>query len=245
MSVIEVLQKLHKGVYTQNYTCYICRNEVFDGRAFCAECRKNLPFNTRFCQRCGRKIIQSGYCLDCKAKMPDFTRARSAFTYDDEIINLVHALKAEAPQLASGFARELLPILKREFFDADFITFVPMSDTALQKRGYNQSKLLAENLSALSNVPVEDVFQKVKDTNEQKRLSHAERNRNLQGAFHLHKRAVCKDKRILIVDDTFTTGATTETLARLLLGAGASDVYVLTVASVVWGHNPKDSESVF
>lgn len=233
MGLKEALQKLHKKIYCRNYTCYLCQAEVFKGEAFCADCRKTLPYNTSYCTRCGREIPQIGYCMDCRTQMPPFDKARSVFVYKGEAIRLIYAFKNGNPTFAEGFASEALPIVKREFFDADFITFVPMSDRAQKERGYNQSALFARSMSELSGIPVEDVFEKRRDTPEQKSLSRTERQNNLQGVFHLKKRKECNDKIILLVDDAVTTAATASALARLLYGAKAKKVYLLTVASVV------------
>lgn len=233
MKLKELFQKLHKTVYDRNYTCYLCRNEVFKGETFCASCRKNLPYNLNFCTRCGRKIKQSGYCMDCRAQKSIFDKARSLFVYEGEAKNIVHSFKNGNPYMAEGLAQEALPIVEREFFDTDFIAFVPMTKKAQDKRGYNQSEQFARSMSALTGILVEEFFEKTRDTSEQKSLTKEERQKNLHGAFHLKKRAICKDKVILLVDDTLTTGVTAGELCRLLYGAHAKKVYLLTIASVV------------
>ena len=233
MDLKKLLQKLHKSVYDKNYTCYLCRGEVFQGETFCRDCQKSLPYNFTFCPKCGRKITQMGYCMDCRSSLLAVDKARSLFRYECEAINLIHAFKKGNPYMAEGIAQELLPIVEREFFDADFITFVPMTKAAEDRRGYNQSALLAHTMSAFSGILLEELFEKMRDTSEQKSLTRKERSQNLHGAFRLKQRAICKGKTVLIIDDTLTTGATVGELSRLLYGAKVKKVYLLTVASVV------------
>lgn len=228
----EVLQKFYKGVYERNYTCYLCRSEVFAGEIFCEDCKKSLPYNFVFCPRCGRKIVQEGYCADCKANAPAFDKARSVFVYEGSVTAMVYAFKNGQKELAEGLAEEALPITEREFSDADIISFVPMTVSALKKRGYNQSEAFARALSERTGIVAEALFEKTRDTPEQKNLTKAEREKNLRGAFRLKKRALCAGKRILLVDDALTTGATADELSKLLRGAKADKIYLLTIASV-------------
>ena len=230
MNLFGLLQKLC-GRQGENRTCYLCRKEVFDGRTFCADCRRKLPYPLSFCLRCGRRMTETGFCAQCRARLPLADKLRSVFVYDKEVKGLIRAFKEGDPAMADGFAREMLPVLQREFSDADFLTFVPMTPAARRKRGYNQSRRLACALSRLSGVPVEDIFEKKRDTPEQKGLSRSEREKNLRGAFFLHRRAVCRDKKIVLIDDVLTTGSTADELTRLLRGAHAAKVWVLTIAA--------------
>ena len=109
--------------------------------------------------------------------------------------------------------------------------YVPMTEKALKKRGYNQSKLLAEALSLKTEVPVLDCVVKVKETKRQATLKRGERLKNLKEAFRVCDKKAVKDKTIVLVDDVTTTGATAEVIAERLKSAGAKLVYLITVAS--------------
>ena len=107
-----------------------------------------------------------------------------------------------------------------------------MTEKAEAKRGYNQSKLLAQKLCEKINVQVIDCLVKSKETKRQATLTASERRKNLTDSFRVVNKKLVKGKSILIVDDVTTTGATAQILAQKLKGAGATNVYLITVASV-------------
>jgi ComF family protein len=154
------------------------------------------------------------------------------FVYAGKAVALIHRFKTEEPGLANAFAKEGKEIVGSDFADADCIVFTPIGADGQNKRGYNQAELLAKRLGEYCGKRVEEVFAKVKKTEEQKTLTKEERAKNLHGAFRLTHRKEIKGKKVLLVDDVLTTGATAEELTRLLLGAGAEKVYLFTVGSV-------------
>lgn len=215
--------------------CAACGADVFSQEYFCEHCLQTLPFNAGFvCEKCGRAIGEDyPVCLECKADMPLFDAARSAFRYEGEIVRLVKKFKTGGKYLADVFAHSMLHYLLSDFAGADMLAYVPMTGRAERKRGYNQSRLLAEWLSALSGIPLaENALEKTHETSAQKQLSRRERAENLRGSFHLSSRKIWKGKTAVLVDDVLTTGATANELARLFFGAGAKKVFVLTAASV-------------
>lgn len=216
-----------------NFTCDICGRELFTGDRVCPVCLKALPrIEPPFCPLCGRKVGEEGICLECKQEPPKTDLARSVLLHEGEAERLIVRFKRGEKFLMHTHAFLLLPKLKECFPEADGLVFVPMTKKAEKKRGYNQSRLLAEELSARSGVPMLDVAVKQRETAPQKRLGRRERQKNLEGCFHISDRAAVKKKKHVIVDDTFTTGATTGELADALKRAGAAAVYALTVTSV-------------
>ena len=107
-----------------------------------------------------------------------------------------------------------------------------MTKKAERARGYNQSRLLAEELARRCGLEFLAPAVKQRETKAQKFLGRAERAENLKGCFHIHDRKGVRGRRILLVDDTLTTGATSDELASALLHAGAAAVYLVTVTSV-------------
>ena len=216
-----------------NFTCDVCGREVFGGERVCARCNQTLPHNDgAICPFCGRRVAEAGVCLECKQKPLVSGRARSAFVHEGEAARLVYRFKNGARYLYRTFADYMTPIVEREFPEAELITFVPMTKRAEKKRGYNQSFLVAEEIARRTGVPLFTGVEKAKDTKEQKTLSRAERETNLEGCFRLTDRKGVAGKRVLIVDDTLTTGATTSALASRLKRAKAKETFVITMTSV-------------
>jgi len=235
--MIDSIKKSFKEMFCAlGLTCEICGKELFDGGYFCKECYSKLPFNNKhICDHCGRQTAENyGYCIECKAFPTAFEKARSVFCYEGEIAKLISSFKNNDKQyLAEIFTEYFLPVYYKHFFRTDYIIFVPMFNKDEHLRGYNQSELLAEKLAVKVNKMIlYGVVEKIKATKHQKSLNRAERLTNLKGAFVIRKRKKIKDKNILLIDDILTTGITAHTISEKLIKAGASNVFVLTVASV-------------
>ena len=215
-----------------NFTCDVCSREIFGTERVCKPCLDALPWNRgEICICCGRKESQTGLCIECKATRPEFDLARSAFVYDAEAAGLVLRFKRGEKYLAETLTQFLLPVLE-EFADADALTFVPMTEKAEKARGYNQSELLAVMLAERSGLELLSGICKLRDTPSQKSLNLKQRRDNLKGCFKITDRKSFRDKKVVLIDDVLTTGATASELAHCMKKAGAARVYVLTVASV-------------
>jgi competence protein ComFC len=222
-----------KLLFNPEWRCLLCGKEIFDGEYFCDKCLSELPFNNgAICGHCGREVVAfEPYCSTCKGKLIALDTCRSAFSYKKPISTLIKRLKYGNQRfLIDYFADRLSKLYFSNYFNADGIVFVPMTDKAKRKRGYNQSELLAEKLSSLVLVPVLYCLEKVKDTKRQATLNAAERRKNLESAFRVTDKKSVKGKTLLIVDDVTTTGSTAEVIAERLKKAGAKTVYLLTVA---------------
>lgn len=215
-----------------HFTCDICGRELFSGERVCARCLGALPFNDGpVCPFCGRQVAEGGTCMDCKTAPLAADRARSRFLHKDAAAGLVLRFKRGERYLAETLAELIAPLLE-QFPDADALAFVPMTERAERKRGYNQTELLARVLSARTGIGVLSALSKTRETAAQKALGRKERAENLKGCFHVFDRKGVRGKRIVLVDDTLTTGATAGEIARVLKRAGAERVYLLTVTSV-------------
>lgn len=238
----KVSEFLSKILFSEKWTCNLCGREVFDG-VFCQDCLDKLPFNDgEICFHCGRHVkVSENYCLTCKGKLTSIDKGRSVFRYKDEVAFLIKKFKYENGQyLAKVFAPYLEKLYLKNYFNADFIVFVPMTDKALKERGYNQTELLANELGKLISVPVNNVLVKVRETERQATLDREGRIKNLSGAFKVIDKKAIENKTVLIIDDVTTTGSTAEVIASLLKNKGADKVYLLTVASV--GEEEQDKE---
>lgn len=238
LSLKEALNVLREKVKryddTHNFTCDVCGREVFLNERICDRCHLELPWNNQVvCPYCGRKVLEEGVCLDCKEKrIEGVEKARSCFVHEGEAARLVHRFKRGEKFLCRTLGEVIYPLFLKEFSNVDAITFVPMTKKAEKRRGYNQSKLLAEELGRQSDVPVIDAVIKQKETSAQKTLGRRDRENNLKGCFHVSERSAVKGKHLLLIDDTLTTGATAGELASCFMRAGAHAVSVLTVTSV-------------
>lgn len=254
--VLTCIAYLRDKSYEHGYVCEFCQGELFDypKHRICENCASGFKENADpVCSKCGRKTETPGVCLLCKSCMPKFDQGVSAFEYYENAASAINRIKngnrRTVPYVTEKMTLALLrrcPELEREFgggrYEMDgkklLIVSVPLSKKRRRKRGYNQAEDLAKRVAMYlreEGFGVEtdfEVLEKRKDTSSQKDLTGAERMENLSGAFHVHKRTICKDRIILLVDDIMTTGATGSTCAKLLKGAGAKRIYFLTACAI-------------
>lgn len=190
------------------------------------------------CERCGAPQLHSagldedGACRLCRTGRRGFDACYAYGSYEAELRHLIHVFKYERVEsLARPLACWMLRALPRHAgFDA--ITPVPMHWWRRFRRGFNQAALLAGALSRGTGLPVANVLRRAKLSQIQAGLASSARRRNAAASFELRSAASLQGKRILLVDDVFTTGATATACARLLKRGGASYVAVLTIARV-------------
>ena len=229
----KILKIIDNFLFYDRWTCNVCGSEIFDGY-FCSECESEIErLLENKCEHCGRKTAYKvKYCNSCIERNISFDVARSVFNYKSPIDKVIQNFKYQnARYIAKYFAEELYKAYLSENLECDFITFVPMSEERLNERKYNQSELLAQEFSLLSGKEVVNCVSKVKETERQANLTLKERLKNLGSSFKVDKNAV-SGKKILLIDDVLTTGATTESISKQLKSANASKITVLTVASV-------------
>ena len=198
--------KLRRALNDSGYTCDFCGIELFSypQERLCSVCEERLQRNDgKICDKCGRKTVADGICLTCKGVLPTFSRGFSPFVYR-----------------------------------AETAASVPLTAKREVERGYNQAYLLAENVCNRLRVLGVDtelgerVFIKTRETGMQKKMTKKERAQNVKGAYRLHKRKLCQDRIVVLVDDILTTGATASECAEKLRGAGAKEVTLLVAAAL-------------
>ncbi|MBD5632223.1 MAG: ComF family protein [Clostridia bacterium] len=226
------LKDLRESLFPLDYTCDLCGVETF-GTNLCPDCAKTVILNDKAtCPVCGRRTVHSEICVECKASLPRFKRAVSPLVYADGGEKLVKKFKDGNAYLKEYFATLIAEKLNG-LPKPDCIVCVPATAKTVRERGYNQSLLLAKAISSKISAPViRDAVIKVRDTSSQKSLSRKEREANLYGAFKVKKHSELKGKTVLLVDDILTTGSTANELTRVILNAGAKEVYLATAASV-------------
>jgi ComF family protein len=224
--------------------CVACREPVA-GDGVCAACWARLSFIAEpFCPKLGIPFVYDPgpglLSMQAIADPPAYARARAAVRYDEVAKTLVHALKYQdrtdlAPTMGRWMARAGQELLE----EADCLVPVPLHWRRGWSRRYNQSGALARVIALHSGVKVAgSALRRVRPTRQQIGLSRTERETNVQGAFQVaedHK-ADIQGRRVVLVDDVLTSGATTDACARALLRARAAQVDVLVFARVVDSH---------
>ena len=220
--------------------CLGCRGAV--GQAgFCAACWSALTFlDGPGCACCGLPFAVAlegeTFCAGCLAKPPAFDKARAILAYDDNSRSAILALKhADRLDLVPGFSRWLSRTGRTLLDDCDLIVPVPLHRFRLWRRRYNQSAELARRLAGDWKRTYEPfALVRSRPTPSQGSMTGAKaRRRNVLGAFKVPDPGKIKGKRVLLLDDVLTTGATVEACARALKRAGAARVHVLVLARVV------------
>ena len=224
--------------------CVSCRDPV-DGEGVCADCWAKLSFIAPpFCPRLGIPFVYDPgpdmLSMEAIANPPAYARARAAVRYDDVARTLVHALKYQdrsdlAPAMGRWMARA-----GRELLDgADALVPVPLHWRRGWSRRYNQSGALARIIERESGVAVAaEALRRIRPTEQQIGLSRPQRASNVQGAFKVapDRQHLISGRRVVLIDDVLTSGATVDACARALLRAKAAAVDVLVFARVVDGH---------
>jgi ComF family protein len=221
--------------------CVACREPV-DGEGVCAECWARLSFiEPPYCPRLGIPVVYDPgpelLSMEAIASPPAYQRARAAVRYDDVARTLVHALKYhDRTDLAPTMGRWMARAGRELLGQADVLVPVPLHWRRGWSRRYNQSGALARAIGRQSGVEVAtEALRRVRATEQQIGLSRAQRASNVQGAFKVapDRMADIQGRRVVLVDDVLTSGATTDACARALLRAKAAQVDVLVFARVV------------
>jgi competence protein ComFC len=221
--------------------CGICETERATAKSgfVCSKCWTQVRFiRPPFCERCGLPfegdITTTFECTNCREMELHFTSARSAVVAKTIVLEIIHRFKYQRelwfePFLADLLLREALPVLRGQNWD--FIAPVPLHSVKEREREFNQAGLIARHLSVATKIPLNNqLLRRVSPTMTQTRLTKQQRAENMRGAFAVRDGVKLNGEKIIIVDDVFTTGATTSACAKALKIVGAGDVCVWTVA---------------
>jgi competence protein ComFC len=221
--------------------CHLCEAEratAKDGFVG-AKCWTQVRFiRAPFCERCGLPfegdLTAPFECTNCREMELHFSSARSAVVAKTVVLETIHRFKYQRALwfenfLADLLIREAAPVLRKQKWD--FIVPVPLHPLKEREREFNQAENLAKHLSDAVKIPVnKKLLRRVTHTKTQTRLTKQERAANMNGAFAVRKNTRLNGERVVLLDDVFTTGATTSACAKALRAAGADDVCVWTVA---------------
>jgi ComF family protein len=221
-------------------SCPLCGNES-QGSAMhvCWDCLAELKYiRDPYCSCCGDPVAGEVYhryeCSWCRENRPAFAMARSAVRFRGGIKQLLHEFKySNQVYLMDDLGALLAGCIEAHYGDIDFdaIVSVPLYHSRLRERSYNQSELLAKFVERVSGIPLLPAgMRRRRFTPTQTNLSARERLLNVHSAFEVAKADWVDGRRILLVDDVMTTGATVNECAKELMRVGAVSVHVATVA---------------
>ncbi len=234
--------------------CAGCRRHVSQPGSLCAQCWPHLRFLEKpWCEVMGTPFTHdmgAGFLsAEAIANPPPFERARAAVSYTGVARQMVQGLKySDRTHLAPWMARWMLRAGAELVADADVVVPVPLHWRRFLQRRFNQSAELGRVVAELAGLPFAPLaLARVKVTRQQVGLQRAEREDNVRAAFRVppERDIEVRGRRVLVVDDVYTTGATVAAVARALKKGGASAVDVLTFARVLPGDfRPDEAETI-
>lgn len=227
--------------------CAICDVGLSDDPVpfFCRSCWDGIqPLCGPFCPCCGRPFASSyalqyspdHVCGACRSDPPAYTRAWSLYLYASPLQEAVRLFKYNKKVALADALSALMnrAMIEHAHIDMDVIIPVPLHPARLRTREYNQSLLLADRVSRARHIPLSyENLIRTRETAPQTELSRAVRLKNLRRAFAVRRPEDVAGKRVLLIDDVFTTGTTVNECAKTLCKAGAAEVYVCTLARTI------------
>ena len=206
---------------------------------FCASCFSEITFvHPPLCTSCGlpfqSQVEDNHLCSDCIASPPFFSAARAVGLYDKILLEAIHRFKYNRHILSGRALGKLMASYCYPLFEwsqNDLIIPVPLHPKRLRHRGFNQAVILGREIAVRFRLKLKvDTLRRCVHTLPQFDLGRNERGPNVKGAFEVRKPQEIEGRRIILIDDVYTTGSTVKECARTLLQAGAEEVAVLTLA---------------
>ena len=216
--------------------CQVCEKQIgLESVPYmCETCWHDMPLiEPPCCEMCGIPNTED-VCDECVSKPPPYGKLRTIAFYEAALQQAMHLFKFEK---RTALAKPLTQLTIEHFPDDcniaeyDFILPIPIHKKRLRERGFNQATLLANGIAKTTGVQVvTDVLVRHRNTSPQSSLDRAARQTNIVGAFELQKKKVAQNKRILVLDDVYTTGATVREAVKVLWNADPVEIDVLTLA---------------
>lgn len=221
--------------------CLNCHDPLESGNKLCATCWQGITFiSAPYCQKTGHPLpfdagpeAQSALALK---QPPIYDKARAVALYEGTMRTLIHKLKyQDRHELTTLLTTMMLTAGSELIRESDLLMPIPLYRWRFWQRRFNQSTLLATKLAEHTGLPLDlTSLIRHKKTRQQVGLTEQQRKRNMQGAFQLRKSAQpqLEGRKILLIDDVMTTGATVNSAATLLKKAGCHSVMLLSLATV-------------
>lgn len=203
------------------------------GAVLCDDCLSRVrPVPLPICTRCGRPNQVAAPCVDCRSDLHAVGAIRAVGTYSQPLSTAIHQFKYRGRrELGAPLGAMMAGYWLDRRVTVDLAIPVPLHERRRQERGFNQARLLAEEFSLRTGLPLlaSGVLRRHQDTGQQALLDAAERRTNVAGAFSWHGPQL-GGLKVLLIDDVITSGSTVEACGRVLRAAGAGKVWALTVA---------------
>ncbi len=212
--------------------CLCCRKFIKEALDLCSFCQESWsalkPSRCTLCLYPFGEDFQNHLCGDCLAEENGFEKVMALGLYQESLKDLILGFKFQGRErLGDFFAQRFSEACP----EADVILPVPLHPKKLRQRGYNQSAVIAKRLSRIRKIAWSpSVLKKIKETLPQSELRGTARRKNLQGAFIVTDREKISGKRVLLIDDVYTTGTTVREASKQLLKQGAKSVTVFVIA---------------
>lgn len=217
-------------------TCPICDKVLGYGKEICDTCAAKIHFiEEPRCKKCSKQLGNSEqeYCMDCSRSRHIYKKGIAAFAYDDVISKSIYRFKYyNRRTYAQYYGLAIAERYGSEIADwgADVIVPVPIHEKKRIKRGYNQAELIAAILGSRLGIKTDNSYLvRIANTKPQKEMEKAERKKNLEKAFKIVENVV-EYKKIILVDDIYTTGSTIDECARTLIAGGTQEVYFVSLS---------------
>jgi len=221
--------------------CMVCGLSIgkIEQYSFCPECISRINFiRSPLCISCGIPFADiygtNHLCGDCISSRPPFTVARALGMYGKTLLDAIHLFKYNGKIAMGEILGEMMAQYDYDSLDIrdhSLLIPVPLHTLRLKERGFNQALILARHIAHKFFLPLDfTTLKRSVDTKPQVNLGRSERVKNIKGAFDLAHKEKIRGKKILLVDDVYTTGSTVRECTRVLIEKGAKEVSVLTLA---------------
>lgn len=238
----QIKDGLTEVLFPAKKVCPVCHQEESIRGSIGPNClNRIIIIKEPICEKCGRperlEAMSHRICKQCSETNFYFTKARAVALYEGALREMLAEFKYRyRPDLGEALGLLMVEWVKlhREFQDFDIIIPIPINQQKLNLRGYNQAQLLASPLQRYLGINLkDDIIIREKITESQNKLDKEQRFVNIKGAFRVVDTKPLSGAKVLLIDDIFTTGATTSEASRVLLRAGSLEVKILTLAAGV------------
>lgn len=237
-NISEFINGITNLIFPKKSVCIFCKKPLLfiEEHEICKDCMSKLMYlSPPLCDICGKPLADlNNLCQECKCSQIYFEKAASVFHYAGLIQSMIYRLKYDGDKdIACPIGLFMSHEVKGRGWhrDLEMIIPVPLHAERLYQRGFNQSLLLSEIIGRECRLDVrDDILKRIRYTESQINFSKFDRIINVKNAFYIENNKSVINKKILIVDDIMTTGATLNECSRILKQAGAKEVYCITVA---------------